>query len=90
MVRNAEDIVRLLISLAAAIWTGWALAHRGWPVFSWLPAAILAFLAVGVVWIIVWYVRRKATYQILAARTKADLQAGGNGWPNHRRPRDPG
>ena len=88
MPSTLEEIGRLLVALAAAVLTGWWLSHRGWPLISWLPAALLAPLAVGVVWVMVWYVRRKLTYEAQARRTKADLQAGGDGWPERRRHRD--
>ena len=81
MLTNIRDMVCLLICLAVATLMARWLMQRGWPLISWLPASILTFLGVGLLWILLWYVRRKSTYQRLAQRTKADLQAGGNGWP---------
>jgi hypothetical protein len=85
---DLEDSIRLLSAVLLSVWTGWALAHRGWPWFQWLPAAILTFAGVTVLWVLVWYVRRKLTYQTVAQRTKADLRAGGDGWPTGPRDAD--
>ncbi len=82
--RRHEDALQLATALLAAALMGWWLHSRGWHWFEWLPAAILAFFGVGIIWIIVWFLCRKSTYQQMAARNKADLQTGGDGWPNHR------
>ena len=79
---DLEDCIRVVTALVAAVCGGWGLAHRGWPWQNWLPAAILIFAGVTVLWILIWYLRRKLTYERLARRTKADLQAGGDGWPD--------
>jgi len=59
------------VAAALAVW----LHKRGWLWLEWLPAAILAFLGMGVFWILIWYAVRKTTYEKLAARTKAQLRA---------------
>ena len=85
---DLEDTLRLLTGLIAAAVTGWLLADRGWPLVQVLPAAILAFFAMCVIWALIWYLRRKFTYNRTARRVKADLRQGGDGWPeehDHRR-----
>ena len=82
--RKHEDAIQLLSALLVAALVAWRLHARGWHWGEWLPAAILVFFGVGVVWIIVWFMCRKLTYRKMAARNKADLQAGGDGWPTHR------
>ncbi len=82
--RKHEDVIQLLSALVVAALVARWLHTRGWPWVEWLPAAILACFGVGFVWIIVWFLCRKLTYGKMAARNKADLQAGGDGWPNHR------
>jgi len=79
-----EDALQFGTALLVAGLMAWWLHTRGWQWLEWLPAAILTFFGVGVVWVVVWFVRRKMTYEKLAARNKADLQAGGDGWPTHR------
>lgn len=81
---DLEDSIRLVSALAAGVLAGLGLALRGWPWHQWLPAAILTFAIVTVLWVLAWYIRRKLTYQTMAARTKASLRAGGDGWPDHR------
>lgn len=77
---DLEDSVRLLSAALVAAIAGWVLHGNGWPWYQWLPAAIIVFAAVTVLWVLAWYVRRKLTYQTVAQRTKASLQAGGDGW----------
>lgn len=70
-----QEAVQLItafgVAAALAVW----LHKRGWLWLEWLPAAILAFLGMGVFWILIWYAVRKTTYEKLAARTKAQLRA---------------
>jgi MFS family permease len=82
--KRYEDEIQLVSALVAAVLMGWWLHGRGWRWFEWLPAAILAVFGVGLVWIIAWFLCRKLTYRQMAARNKAHLQAGGDGWPGHR------
>jgi hypothetical protein len=82
--RKYEDALQLGSALVVASLTGWRLHTRGWHWGEWLPAAMLACFGVGVLWIIVWFMCRKLTYRQMAARSKADLKAGGDGWPSHR------
>lgn len=84
LLRRYEDQLQLLTGLLGGALMAWWLHSRGWPWYSWLPAALLAVLAVGLVWVTTWYLRRRLTYLTHAARNKADLAAGGDGWPNHR------
>lgn len=79
--RKYEDHVQLLTALAFAAYIAWRLNGRGWEWFEWLPAAILGLFAAALFWIIVWFTVRKTTYERIAARTKRDLQSGGDGWP---------
>lgn len=75
----------MFTGLLAAVIVGWRHAHLAQQSFwQWFPAAFFAFMGVQVLWIIVWFIRRKVTYQQLAAVNKADLQTGGDGWPRHR------
>jgi hypothetical protein len=79
-----EDAIQFgTAALAAALMALW-LHTRGWHWLQWLPAAFLTCFGVGIVWIVVWFARRKMTYEQMAARTRADLHAGGDGWPNAR------
>jgi len=82
--RQHEDAIQLLSALVVASLTAWGLRARGWHWGEWLPAAILACFGVAVLWIIAWFLCRKLTYRQMAARNRADLRAGGDGWPNHR------
>jgi len=79
-----EDVLQLLSGVVVAMLVGWRLHVHGWRWFEWLPAAGLGFFGVGLFWVVVWFLFRKFTYQGMAARNKADLQAGGDGWPSHR------
>lgn len=77
---DLEDSIRLLSALLVAAVAGWVLHRHGWPWYQWLPAVILVFAVVSVLWVLVWYLRRKLTYETVAQRTKASLRAGGDGW----------
>jgi flagellar biosynthesis/type III secretory pathway M-ring protein FliF/YscJ len=79
-----EDAIQIITGLMAAVLVGWRHAQQGQTFWQWFPLAFFAFFGVQVLWIMVWFVRRKLTYQQLAAINKADLQAGGDGWPRHR------
>ena len=79
-----EDAIQFGSALLGAALMALWLHTRGWFWIEWLPAAVLTFFGVGMVWVVVWFARRKGTYEKLAARNRADLQAGGDGWPNHR------
>lgn len=81
-VRKHEDLIQLIVGFAVAVLVAWRLQGRGWPWYEGLPAGVLTFFGVAIVFMLIWYVRRKLTYEKLAARTRADLQAGGDGWPD--------
>lgn len=83
--RKLEDLVQLVSSLALAIWVAWSMWRHAYPLVNIIPAAILTFCAGLMVWVFVWFLRRKFTYQQVAKRNRADLAAGGDGWPRHRR-----
>ena len=84
---DLEERLRALIMIIVAAATAWLLHHHGWPWYAWLPAAILTVPLVTGMHIILWYFRRKLTYEALARRTKADLKAGGDGWSAFEKPR---
>jgi hypothetical protein len=86
---DIEDRVRALLILVVAVTTAWLLQHHGWPWYAWLPAAILSAPLVTALHIILWYFRRKLTYEALARRTKADLRRGGDGWSAFEKPPKP-
>jgi hypothetical protein len=79
-----EDTLQLLSGLLAATLVGWLHAAQGDPWWYWLPLALLTMIGVQAIWVIVWFLRRKLTYQQHAAANKSDLRSGGNGWPRHR------
>lgn len=74
----------LLAGLLVAVLVAWRLHHCGCPPLRWLPLAFLAFLGVMLLWVVSWFVRRKLTYPRMARANKADLKAGGDGWPRER------
>ena len=80
-----EDTIQIITGLLAAVLVGWRHAQQGLSFWQWFPLAFFAFFGVQVLWVMVWFIRRKLTYQQLAAINKADLQCGGDGWPRHRR-----
>lgn len=85
-----EDIFQLLSGLGAAVWVGYGRWRLGAAWWQWLPLAFLAWVCVQSLWVMVWFLRRKLTYQRHAAANKADLRAGGDGWPRQREARSPG
>lgn len=81
-----EEAIQFISGLLAAIWVAWreiALGHSFW---RWFPLAFLSFFAVQLLWVLVWFLRRKLTYRRFAAANKANLQSGGDGWPRRGDP----
>lgn len=76
-----EDEIQLITGVLAAILTAWHQIELGRTFWHWFPLAFFAFFAVQFLWVVVWFVRRKLTYQQFAAANKANLQSGGDGWP---------
>ena len=77
-----EDAVQLITGLLAAILTAWHQIGHGRTFWQWFPLAFFAFFAVQIMWVMVWFIRRKLTYQQFAAANKANLHSGGDGWPS--------
>jgi hypothetical protein len=82
---KAADALQLATAALAAGLTAVHLIRTGQAVWQWLPRSAFAFLGVVVFWILVWFLRRKLTYERTARRNKADLAAGGDGWGDWRR-----
>ena len=78
-----EDIIQLFTALLVAALVAWRHITAGDSWLLWLPLSFLAFLGVLALWVLVWFLRRKFTYQRHAAANKAHLQSGGDGWPRH-------
>lgn len=79
-----EDTFQLLSGLLVALLVAWRRVAGGDPWWYWLPLAVLAMVGVQSLWVLVWFLRRKLTYQQHAAANKAHLQSGGDGWPRHQ------
>jgi len=68
------NIIQVLTAVIAALVVGWALHLVGWPLYAYLPAAILSALGTLVLWIGVWFAVRKLSYPHLARKQRQALR----------------
>lgn len=69
--------VELLTVVAAAVGVGWLLHQLAWPLYAWLPAALLAAVGMMTLWVVVWFVARKISYPYLARKRRRELRESG-------------
>ncbi len=67
--------LRSVLALVAAVLLGRWLGGIGWPWWAWLPAAILAAMAVYMAMVLSWFLYRKLTYQRFAEIARRRHQA---------------
>lgn len=67
--------MRSVFALVGAVLLGWYLHGIGWPWWAWLPAAMLAAMAIYMAFVLFWFAWRKLTYEAVARRMKRRNQA---------------
>lgn len=68
------NVHQIFTAVIAAVVVGWSLHVQGWPLYAYLPAAILAALGTLVLWIGVWFAVRKLSYPYLARKRRKALR----------------
>ncbi len=66
--------IEMFTAIIAAIVVGWSLHVQGWPLYAYLPAAILSALGTVVLWIGIWFAVRKLSYPYVARKQRRALR----------------